>query len=351
MKWFAVAHPGLEAVVVRELADLGVRGTPVPGGVRFEATAEQGVALLPRLRTPSRLLLELITGSARSGDELVALVRRVQWKLWVMPDARFEVHANAKESRLHFTDSLEKKVGWVVREALKGPRVVDRSPRAALEQRISVKMEADVATISLDAGGELLHLRGWRTEQGPAPLRENLAASLLFLAGWTAEEPLVDPFCGAGTIPIEAALLAQGRSPYRRRFAAEEWPSVKTRQASTPGAAVTVPIVGSDRDGRVLGAAESNGRRAGVEVTWRRVDVADVEPPPGVGLVVTNPPYGRRLGESEGRTWVDFGRTLRERFVGWRVLFLAPEPELAARVHRGARRIAHFSNEIGRAHV
>lgn len=344
MKWYAVAHPGLEPIVARELEGLGVRGVVHPGGVRFEATVEAGAALVHRLRTPSRLLLELVTGTARSPDELVALARRIQWKSWLMPDARLDVHASAKGSRLHFTDTVEKKVAWVVREALKGPRVVDRGPRAAIEQRVSVRMEADMATISLDAGGELLHFRGWRAEQGPAPLRENLAAALLFAAGWVGDEPLVDPFCGAGTIPIEAALLAQGRSPYRRRFAAEEWPSLRLAVPRDTGRPLQVTILGADRDARVLGAAEANVRRAGVEVALRRADVAELEPPPGLGLVLTNPPYGRRLGEGDGRVWSDFGRTLRDRFTGWRVLFLAPEPEMASRVHRGARRLLHFSN-------
>ncbi len=347
MKWYAVAHPGLEPVVARELQSLGIAGTELPGGVRFEAALADGASLLPRLRTPSRLLLELVTGPARSAEELTALVKRVPWKTYVLPDARLEVHATAKESRLHFTESVEKKVSWLVREALKGPRVVERTPRAGLPQRISVKIDADRATVSLDAGGDLLHFRGWRTEQGPASIRENLAAAMLFAAGWTGDEALVDPFCGSGTICIEAALLASGRSPFvKRTFAWQEWPSLaKHRPKTPPPQPVHVPILGCDRDGRVLAAAMANAERAGVDVSFRRVDVADLGPPGPTGLVICNPPYGKRLGEgSEGRAYQSLGETLRGRFEGWRALFLAPDAGLAAKTHREARRLLTFSN-------
>jgi putative N6-adenine-specific DNA methylase len=347
MKWYAVAHPGLEPVVARELEGLGIEGELHPGGVRFEATLEAGAALLPRLRTPSRLLLELVEGAVHSPDQLVALVRRVAWKTWLIPDATIEVHASVKTSRLHFKESAEKKVLHHVRDLLKGPRVVDRERRPSVTQRIALRVEDDRATLSLDAGGDLLHFRGWRTEQGPASLRENLAAAMLFAAGWTGDEPLIDPFCGSGTLPIEAALLASGRSPYTRRtFALAEWPALKKhRVAVPPPRPITVPILGYDRDSRVLAAAEANARRAGVTVAFAQREVADLGPSGPRGLVVANPPYGKRLGEgSEGRAYSEFGETLRGRFEGWRVLFLAPDPGLAAKVHRDAERLLFFSN-------
>lgn len=348
MNWYAVTHPGLEPVVARELEGLGAPGTVMPGGVRFAATLLEGAALLPRLRTPSRLLLELAEATVRSGDELAGMVRRIPWKTYLLPDANIEVQASVKSSKLHFKDSIQKKVAWNVREALKGPRVVDRTPRGTVVQRVAVRIDEDKATISLDAGGELLHFRGWRTEQGPASLRENLAAAMLFAAGWTGDEPLVDPFCGAGTIPIEAALLASGRSPYaRRQFACSEWPVLAKERPVKIAAPVpiTVPIQGSDRDNRIVETAIANAKRAGVSVTFQHCDVADIGPPSAAGLVITNPPYGKRLGEgAEGRAYTSFGQTLRGRFEGWRVLFLSPTPGLAAKVHRDAVRMLTFSN-------
>src|SRR4051812_31787901 len=119
MKWYAVAHPGLEPVVARELKTLGVTGTLHPGGVRFDATLEAGAALLPMLRTPSRLLLELVEGPAAASDQLVSLTRRVNWKLYLPPDAQVEVQASVKTSRIHFREAAEKKVLHHVRESLK----------------------------------------------------------------------------------------------------------------------------------------------------------------------------------------------------------------------------------------
>jgi putative N6-adenine-specific DNA methylase len=348
MKWYAVAHPGLEPVVARELAILGVTGTLAPGGVRFEATLEQGAALLPRLRTPSRLLLELVEGPVNATEQLVSLTRRVQWKTYLPPDAQIDVSASIKTSRIHFRESAEKKVLHHIREALKGPRVVERTRKPTVPQRVALRVEEDRATLSLDAGGgELLHFRGWRTEQGPASLRENLAAAMLYAAGWTGDEALVDPFCGSGTLPIEAALLASARSPFVRRvFAADEWPALqKQKAATTVPSPITVPILGYDRDGRVLKAAVANAKRAGVTVQFEQREVADLGPPGPRGLVIANPPYGKRLGEgSEGRAYAEFGETLRGRFEGWRVLFLSPDAGLAAKVHRDAERLLFFSN-------
>lgn len=343
--WYAVIPPGLEPVLARELSSLGVGGEAVPGGVRFSASLARGVELAHAARTPTRLLLELAEGPCRSMDEVAALVRRVDWKKHLRPDARLEVHATTRASKLHFKTSVENKVTFGVKEALKGPRVADRGVRAQLVQRLQVRLEDDRATLSLDAGGDLLHFRGWREEQGPAPLRENLAAAMLIAAGWSGDEALVDPFCGSGTLPIEAALLALGRSPFgRRRFACDEWPGVAAPPAPKSGSrSPPCVILGADRDARVLGAAEGNARRAGVEVGWRRTDVADLEPPAVVGLVVANPPYGERLRGAEA-TWDAFGRTMRTRFTGWRAVFLAPHPGLAQRVSRDARRMLQFSN-------
>lgn len=343
--WYAVIPPGLEPVLARELEGLGAPGRVVPGGVRFDAPLAKGVEIVRRARTPGRVLLELVEGPCRSMDEVAALVRRVDWKKHLRPDAKLEVHATTRGSKLRFVAPVESKVGHGIREALKGPRIPEREKRSQHVQRLQVRIDADRGTISLDAGGELLHLRGWRTEQGPAPLRENLAAALLVAAGYTGDEPLVDPFCGAGTIPIEAALLALGRAPHtRRRFACDEWPGVtptappRTSMKSAPSL-----ILGTDRDARVLAAAEGNAKRAGVDIGLRRVDIADLEPPALEGLVVTNPPYGERLAGVE-RTWDTFGHTMRSRFTGWRALFLAPHPNLAHRVHRGAQKLVAFSN-------
>ena len=359
--FYAVAAPGLEPVVAAELREHGVVPTEEAGGVRFTAEVVAGARLARALRTPARLLLEVVEGRVHTPEELVGLIRRARWKELLHPQARVEVSATCTRSRLRFRDVVQKKAAWAIAECVKGPFVPDRTRRPELVQRVSVRLLDDVCTVSLDVAGELLHVRGWRQEQGPAPMRENLAASCLRALGYAGEEPLVDPFCGSGTFAIEAALLASGRSPFARRpFACDEWPALAPRGGASSGhrvasvthgetriAQATHGILGADRDARVLAAAEGNARRAGVQINLRRCDVADLEAPPGIGLVIANPPWGERLAPDARttlRTWESFGRTLRERFAGWRAGFLAPDAQLAQRAHPGVRRMLGFNN-------
>ena len=375
-RFHAIAAPGLESIVAEELRGFGLAGEVLPGGVVFEAGLADAVSLVREARTPARILHEVVEGRVHTLEELVGLVRKGNWKALLHPLAKLEVTATCARSRLRFREVVQKKVAWAVSEVLKGPRVVDREKRPSIPQTLKVRIVDDVCTLSLDMAGELLHFRGWRQEQGPAAMRENLATSCLLAMGWTGETPLVDPFCGSGTIPIEAALFALGRSPFssRRSFACDEWPLLATgakhsgargrgpakvprsangvpgkpspthaSQPSTP----PVPIVGSDRDARVLAAASANAKRAGVDLTFRRLDVAELVAPAELGLVFTNPPWGERLSpdaRTVARTWDDFGGVLRANFGGWRAGFVCPDPGLARRAHPRARRILKFPN-------
>jgi len=344
-RWAAICHPGLEAVVAEELTEAGLAAEPAAGHVAFRATASQGAALARSLRTPDRLLVELASGPTPSLDQLAALVRKADWRPFVHPQADLEVSVTSRASKVHFKESAGRRVEHAVAEALKGPRLPDQGARPRLTQRIQVRLDEDHATVSVDAGGELLHRRGWRTEGGSAPLRENLAASLIRLARWSGTEPLLDPFCGSGTIPIEAARFAAGRSPFlRRAFGCDEWPGL-TRLPPGRSPPLGGPVHGSDRDPRALTRAVANAERAEVQVHWRQVDVADLEPPAAGGVIVTNPPWGLRLApEAVASVYARFGHAVRTRFEGWRVVFLAPHPDLAARVHRDARLRARFTS-------
>lgn len=353
LSWFAVIPPGLEAALVRELAGwLRAPASPVPGGVRFPATLEEGARLSSTLRTPTRLLVELAQGPVTTLDALAALVRRVDWRPFLTPNTPLEVSVTASNSRVRFRGAAEKKVELAIADALRGPRLPGYRPREApLVQRVSVRIDADVATVSLDVGGELLHFRGWRQSAGKAPLRENLAAALLVAAGWTGDEALVDPFCGSGTFPIEAALMAAGRPPWtRRRFSWEGWPAMAGKtppdpRRPLPGISPQSPlIVGADKDGEALADATENARRAGVGVRWTQCDVCALEAPAPTGLVIANPPYGLRLGRRVDGVYRTFGQTLRDRFVGWRVAFLAPDRRLAGLVDPAAEQRTTFSN-------
>lgn len=346
-RWFIVVPPGLEFVAQAELKQHQIEGKIEPGGVSFTASLLTGALLVERLRVPTRLLVELGSGKVFTYDELAVLVRRLPWAPFISPLSEIEVHASLSESRLRFRDVAEKKVRWAIGEALKGPRVMERERRPTMPQRVQLRLNEDKATLSVDAGGDLLHFRGWRQSVGEAPIRENLAAALLQLAGWDGQEPLVDPFCGSGTILIEASLWAARRSSFTRAdFACREWPALAGKRWS--GQEVmpnpTAPILmGSDRDPKVLVAARENAERAGVSnIRWLRHPASELTAPAATGLIVTNPPYGHRLEEETG--YLQFGELLRSRYGGWRALFLAPTPQLAHKVSRDAFCLTTFSN-------
>jgi putative N6-adenine-specific DNA methylase len=206
-----------------------------------------------------------------------------------------------------------------------------------------VRLVRDQCTISIDSSGALLHQRGYRLAGAKAPLRETLAAGILLAAGWDAVSPLLDPFCGSGTIAIEGALLAAGLPPGRsRRFAFMDWPDfdpalwaglLESAAAEVKMSRPAPIIQASDRDAGAIAAAQENAQRAGVEgaVEFSRRAVSAIEPPAGPGWVVTNPPYGVRLDERDDlrNLYAKFGNTLRLLCPGWRVAFLSASLQLA----------------------
>ncbi|MSP56962.1 MAG: hypothetical protein EXR69_15365 [Myxococcales bacterium] len=382
--WTAIAHPGLENVVAAELREHGFTVDVQAGWVRFEGDARTVCAALPMLRTPDRVLLQIVEARAQGSDGLAGVVRSQAWKEWITPEATIEVDVHGGG---RFKDSVEKRVVWTIHEALRGPRIPEQYARPRLTQRVSVVFDrsGERVTVSLDAGGGLLHRRGWRTDISKAPLRENLAAALLRLSGWRPGEVLIDPFCGSGTIGIEAALMAAGRSPFLRpAFACSEWPALRVkpgartrgapgvgapgvgargagaprvgaRDASGRGSGATAAIYSSDRDAKVVRAAEANATRAGVNVSFQTSEIADLIAPATKGYIVTNPPWGHRLnearsGQAGGRVipatdiFNRFAIVLGERFAGWKVVFLAPERDLARRLSPQVRPLATFPN-------
>ena len=325
----------------RELDALGVRGSRQPGAIEFEASIAQGATLTRRARTPTRLLLTIAEGPAVHARQLADLIGSTDWTPFLRRDTTVKLHITTRDSKLRFKDRIQR----TAERALKG---VQRRlpPGPSADQRLHIRLADDRARLALDAGGELLHRRGWRQDTGKAPLRENLAACLLFAAGYTGDEVLLDPFCGVGTIPIEAALLASGRSAFSdREMAWRSWHGVSDLPVAPPPA-MTAPcaIIGSDKSETAIGRAQANAGRAAADVRWQTSDIAELEPPAPSGLIVTNPPYGRRLGQSVDGVYRAFGRTLRARFDGWRVLFLCPNRALAGLVDQRAERLTTFSN-------
>jgi putative N6-adenine-specific DNA methylase len=360
LTWFAVVAPGLEEAARREIAALpeAAEVRIVDGGVEWRGPPTVGARANLWSRVVTRVLVRVGEVEAREFGKLRRGLSRLRWAPFVPPGATVAVRASATKCRLYHTGAIAESVllglGDAVRDvtaAAKPSRDDDSEAELApgSEARaaepptttVYVRGVGDRFTFSVDASGELLHRRGARTEIGAAPLRETLAAGVLALADWSPAEALCDPMCGAGTIPIEAGLLALDRAPgLERAFATSRWPLFAERpelerallEEARGRAAVTTPsaiaIAGSDRDPKLVESARRNAARAGVDalVTFTCADLADARAPAATGLVVVNPPYGRRLGDPRriDRATRDLGRTLRARFAGWRAAVLVP---------------------------
>ncbi|HEX8244542.1 MAG TPA: hypothetical protein VF541_13640, partial [Longimicrobium sp.] len=235
---FAITAPGVEAVCAAELRALGIGAAAEPGGVAWEGTAEELYRANLWLRTASRVVVRAATFRARTFIELERHARRVPWERWVAKGRPVRLRVTSKKSKLYHEGAIaerllgfiEDRVGGIgARHAEKGPE--DEGAETPDAQLFIVRVLRDEVTVSADASGALLHLRGYRQALAKAPLRETLAAAMLLGAGWRGDSPLVDPMCGSGTIPIEGALIARNVAPglararrEPRAFAFTAWP-------------------------------------------------------------------------------------------------------------------------------
>jgi putative N6-adenine-specific DNA methylase len=348
---FAVAAPGLETIAAQELARLGMPAEPTTGGAAFRGSELEIYGANLHLRTASRVLVRLGEYYAASFSELRAKGRRLPWASYVRPGQPVAIRATSHKSKLYHSDAVAERVAGAIGDALGHPvnwvkghaetEGEDSQPPEALPALVVVRLVRDMVTISVDTSGALLHQRGYRLATAKAPLRETLAAGLLLASGWDIGAPLLDPFCGAGTIPIEAALLAVRQAPGRqRRFAFQDWPDFQPAiwqqllaEADAAQVAAAPPIAGSDRDAGAIEAAQANAVRAGVAeyLRFERRAVSALEAPRGPGWVVTNPPYGVRTRPTNDlrNLYAQLGKTLRVRCPGWHVALLTGDPRLA----------------------
>ena len=237
---FATTAPGVESLLAGELARFGITpGTTEPGGVEFAATRAQLADALLWLRTANRVVVRIAKFHARSFAELERHAARVAWGDVISAGGAVHFRVTSKKSRLYHEDGIAERlergvVGTVGNVAsVRAPSAAEEMEtdvtRLAGVQRIVVRVMRDEVTLSADAAGALLHLRGYRQAVAKAPLRETLAAALLLASGWEPDTPLLDPMCGSGTVPIEAAMLSRRMAPGRaRRFSAEAWPGFDT---------------------------------------------------------------------------------------------------------------------------
>ena len=367
---FAVTAPGVEAVCAAELAALGIAGVAEPGGVAWEGTMDDVARANLWLRTASRVVVRAARFRARSFIELERHAKRVPWERWVRPGGAVRLRVTSKKSKLYHENAIaERLLGFIgdrvgglgMTVAEKGTAEEEETDASA--QLFVVRVVRDEFVISADASGALLHLRGYRQALARAPLRETLAAALLLGAGWRGTTPLLDPMCGSGTIPIEAALLARRIAPglgradrEPRAYAFTAWPGhdpdafarhvAEARDAILDRA--PVPILGSDRDAGAVEAARANAARAGVadDVGLSQRPVSAIEPPPGPGLLIANPPYGVRVGETDALRdlYAALGRVARARAAGWTLALLSAEKRLEGQVGVPFRECFRTSN-------
>lgn len=307
----ATAPMGLEAVVARELKDLGYEDMAVENGrVVFRGDESAICRANMWLRTADRILVKLGEFPATTFEELFEGTRALPWDEWIPAEGDFHINGKSLKSQLSSVPACQRIVEKAIVEKMKQKYRLDWFPKTGAKYSVEVALLKDVALLTLDTTGPSLHKRGYRKLTAEAPIKETLAAAMILLSKWHPERPFMDPFCGSGTIPIEAALIAHNIAPgMHRDFPAQRWERVAEELWETARDEAfdladydrVVEIVGSDINAEVLELAQHHARSAGLSksITFRRIPVSEVTAESRHGYLITNPPYGERLGERE----------------------------------------------------
>ncbi len=302
---------GLEAIVRRELEGLGIEASiGEPGRIHFRGTRETICETNIWLRTADRVLIRVAQFPAADFDALFETVRGLPWGEYLPVDAAFPVTGRSIKSTLSSVPACQRTVKRAIVDALRRDHHCELLPETGAEYKVDVALLKDTATLTIDTTGRSLHRRGYRTHVSLAPLKETMAAALVMLSYWKPGRPLIDPFCGSGTIPIEAARLGRNMAPgVDREFAAQAWQGFaddlwqearqKARDAQLP--ALEEKLLGRDIDGRILQSARDNAARASVadDIHFQTGEMARLTSRRRFGCLITNPPYGQRIGDRE----------------------------------------------------
>jgi putative N6-adenine-specific DNA methylase len=341
--FFAPCPRGLEAVLRAELEQLGAQDvTDLPGGVSFTGPFALCYAVNLHSRIASRVLWRVFHGAYRDEHDIFQAALALPWHTWFPVRYTIKVKVSAQHCPLPSLDFVTLRIKDAIcdrfRAATGGrPDVATRRP----DIRIDAFLDRQHLTLYLDTSGEALFKRGLRTAVTEAPVRENLAAGILRLVGWTTQQPLLDPMCGSGTFLLEAALIARNIPPgLGRRFAFEKlsnfdfrpWQALCQAGKAQQRPKAPCAIYGSDLNRYALQAARTNLEAAGLmdAVALKQADLLDVKPPAGAGILVTNPPYGVRLSDKEqlAAFYPRLGDSLKQNFTGWNAYFFTADLRL-----------------------
>lgn len=349
---FAPCPVGLEEALAAELVALGYQNVHTTrAGCHFEADwwGVQRANLYSRLAT--RILVQLGQAPVVKEDDILELAHSIEWERWFGPEHTLRVDTSAVKSPMQSLQycNLRAKDGICDRlRDLEGARPSIDTVRP--DARVHLFLSKDTATLYLDTSGESLFKRGWRLDKGEAPLRENLAAGMLALSGWDPNAALLDPFCGSGTILIEAAWIALGVPPGMirpfgferlRDHQARRWADLKeeAQQHILPG--LEAPLVGIDINPEAIEAAQRNADRAFLDpdtIHFEVGDARDAVAPAATGWIVTNPPYGERLEEWDTEFWREWSANLKREFAGWEVNAITSDMDLPKHLRLKAKR-------------
>ena len=309
----APCHFGMEAVLKREILDLGYEISQVEDGrVTFLGDLEAVAYANVFLRTTERILIKVGKIHAETFDELFEGIKALPWEDFIPEDGKFWVaKANSIKSKLFSPSDIQSIMKKAMVERLKTVYHRERFEETGAEYPIRVSILKDEVLIGLDTSGVSLHKRGYRQMTAPAPITETLASALILFTPWKKDRILVDPFCGSGTFSIEAAMLAANMAPgMKRHFLAEKWENLisirhfqdaKEEAADLVDLSVETDIQGYDIDGEIIKAARANAKMAGVDhlIHFQQRPVSELSHPKKYGFVITNPPYGERLEEKK----------------------------------------------------
>ncbi len=360
-KLFAVCAPGLEEVLCNELSSLGIQGKKTIGGVEFSGDLMTLYSANLWLRTASRILVRIGSFHLSRLDEARKRFSRYPWEIYLGQSEMVRIRANCHKSKIYHSGAISQRLIQGISDRLgKELRLVSEK-RGKRSPLVFVRIVKDQCVLSVDSSGEHLHKRGIKKLSVRAPLRENLAAAMLLASGYDGSRPLLDPFCGSGTICLEAAMIAARMPPGKRRtFAFMKWKGFDRGLwneivSHSEGFFIKpqFPIIGFDKDEAAINSSITNAVAGGLEhlLTFEQKEFASIDSQACTcsrGLVVTNPPYGKRLKENHGLLFLykEFGQFFRKRFPAWDISLIIPcdAPMLKKSLNLHLRPLARFSH-------